>query len=456
MAAGDIAALNNAQDIQTLLAALNAIRPAGGYTQTTGPQTVTTSDRTQTTEEIASPEAVQALVKQMLEGTSGLAAISSGQKNAGMYNSTTNSMLTNDLMSRVAAAGAALNKKQVTTVSGGTQTTSGTTTEKVMTPQISEGDLAKLMAGLAAASALKNASKNDPKNGQSKSQEDNKKNKRNGAPEAADIFLGDGNGLDNIYDKLLVTDRNAIDGFLNQTMGMSTQHMTQSMNVLQDAGALQNPVVESIMNSGNFLRMDDSGRLINQTVTPFGQVNQNNFGQNLDSFQLADIIGNSGAKLDGSFENISNADGSYSLDLSSLYETDFGTGDTGALGSNFDYVGYTGSEGYGAGIPDSGISLGVGDFSNSGAGQLGSIDFTNPYSGQFEVEWNGGSSGGYLAPDGWHNDDGSIRNLQPDLSWGDEGFWDSYLSGWGGSYDSWDASYDSYVSDGWYESGVYW
>lgn len=70
---------------------------------------------TVTTSESVSPDAVNAVVKSILEGNQGLAAVSSGQKKAGMYNSSTNMMLTNDLIARAAAEGAKLNKTSTQT-----------------------------------------------------------------------------------------------------------------------------------------------------------------------------------------------------------------------------------------------------------------------------------------------------------------------------------------------------
>lgn len=71
-------------------------------------------DITNTTEEDVSDEKAKAYLAQLLGGTDGLAAITSGQKSAGLYNSTTNMQLTNDLLSRVTANVAALSKKTTT------------------------------------------------------------------------------------------------------------------------------------------------------------------------------------------------------------------------------------------------------------------------------------------------------------------------------------------------------
>jgi hypothetical protein len=65
-------------------------------------QKATGSSSTQTTSSNVSSEGVNALVQQILGGTQGLAAVSSGQKNSGLYNSSTNQLLTNDLVSRTA------------------------------------------------------------------------------------------------------------------------------------------------------------------------------------------------------------------------------------------------------------------------------------------------------------------------------------------------------------------
>lgn len=58
------------------------------------------STSTSTTSSNISSEGVDALIKQILSGTQGLAAVSGGQKSAGLYNSTTNQQLINDLITR--------------------------------------------------------------------------------------------------------------------------------------------------------------------------------------------------------------------------------------------------------------------------------------------------------------------------------------------------------------------
>lgn len=84
----------------------------------------------QTTQTALSPEAVQALLNQILGGTQGLATVSSGQKGAGIYNSSVNTLLTNDLLSR--AAGEVAVKSAPTTTSG--------TTKQVQQPQMNFGN----------------------------------------------------------------------------------------------------------------------------------------------------------------------------------------------------------------------------------------------------------------------------------------------------------------------------
>lgn len=86
-------------------------------TQTGGTTTTTSSTN-------VSPDAVNALVQSILEGTNGLAAVSSGQRTAGLYGSSTNQLLTNDLIARAAAEGAKLNQSTTqTTVRPDTTTT---------------------------------------------------------------------------------------------------------------------------------------------------------------------------------------------------------------------------------------------------------------------------------------------------------------------------------------------
>lgn len=102
MATGDLASRNNnpLADIQALLTTFKGT-----------PATTTSS----TTKEDVSAEKANAYIKQIMESTQGLSAVSSGQKAAGMYGSTTNQLLTNDLLARTAAGAAALSTSKTTT-----------------------------------------------------------------------------------------------------------------------------------------------------------------------------------------------------------------------------------------------------------------------------------------------------------------------------------------------------
>lgn len=88
-----------------------------------------TSSGTQTTQTALSPEAIQHLLNQILGGTQGLATVTSGQKSAGLYNSSVNTLLTNDLLTKAAGEVA---------VKGAPTTTTSNTTQKQL-PQASLG-----------------------------------------------------------------------------------------------------------------------------------------------------------------------------------------------------------------------------------------------------------------------------------------------------------------------------
>lgn len=111
-----------------------------------------TSSGTQTTSENVSPEAVNALVKSILEGNQGLAAVSSGQRKAGLYNSSTNMMLTNDLIARAAAEGAKLNKSTTVTKNEVQSDNRATATQQVQSQQtpaaINPSKTALLLGGM--------------------------------------------------------------------------------------------------------------------------------------------------------------------------------------------------------------------------------------------------------------------------------------------------------------------
>lgn len=124
-----------------------------GSTTTTsgGTNTTTTSKKTE-----VSQDAMNSMLKSALEGTQGLAAISAGQNAAGLYNSSTNTMLTNDLLSRLAAQTASANSTVTQTA---TETTSPKTV--VQTPSTATTSVPGLasnkgtMGALAAASLFK-------------------------------------------------------------------------------------------------------------------------------------------------------------------------------------------------------------------------------------------------------------------------------------------------------------
>ena len=70
---------------------------------------------TETTQKGLSPEAMQALIKTAMEGSQGLASVAGGQKSAGLYNSSTNQLLVNDLLSRITGQAATLGAPTVVT-----------------------------------------------------------------------------------------------------------------------------------------------------------------------------------------------------------------------------------------------------------------------------------------------------------------------------------------------------
>jgi len=99
---------------------------SGGTTTTTNSGgTTTTVNKTE-----AAPGAVDALIQSILSGASGLAAVAGGQRTAGLYNSSTNQLLVNDLAARAAAEGAKLTSQTTQTT-----TTAPTTQTSVKAPQ---------------------------------------------------------------------------------------------------------------------------------------------------------------------------------------------------------------------------------------------------------------------------------------------------------------------------------
>lgn len=92
----------------------------------TGPSSSVTenSGRIDTSQVMLSTQAVDHIVQQMLSSTQGLAAVSSGQKGAGGYNSTATAQLTNDLVAKVAGEVAVRGAKTVNTIGKSSSTTS--------------------------------------------------------------------------------------------------------------------------------------------------------------------------------------------------------------------------------------------------------------------------------------------------------------------------------------------
>lgn len=71
--------------------------------------------QTQTTSSNISGDSLNAMLQKILESTQGLAQVSSGQKAAGMYNSTVNTQMVNDLMTRASGEVLSQNRSQTTT-----------------------------------------------------------------------------------------------------------------------------------------------------------------------------------------------------------------------------------------------------------------------------------------------------------------------------------------------------
>lgn len=92
-------------------------------------ESTTTSGGTTTTTEGISGEGMNEMLKSALANTNGLAAISSGQRTAGGYGSSVNTMLTNDLLTRTASQIAQQNKTTTKTTTPTTTTKGGVTSE---------------------------------------------------------------------------------------------------------------------------------------------------------------------------------------------------------------------------------------------------------------------------------------------------------------------------------------
>lgn len=83
------------------------------------------TSQTSSTQSNVSSEGVNAILQQILGSANGLASVAGGQKSAGLYNSSTNQLLTNDLITRTAGevakqqAGSTTTNKTSAKISGG-------------------------------------------------------------------------------------------------------------------------------------------------------------------------------------------------------------------------------------------------------------------------------------------------------------------------------------------------
>jgi hypothetical protein len=105
------------------------------------PTTTTTSstDPSTTTESTSiSKEGMDALLKQILDSNKGLSSVTSGQRSAGLYNSTSNSLLTNDLLTRAAGEVASRTATKTGVTTGGAKTTAQKTTAPI-SPAVATG-----------------------------------------------------------------------------------------------------------------------------------------------------------------------------------------------------------------------------------------------------------------------------------------------------------------------------
>lgn len=98
---------------------------------------------TSTTGEVVSPEKTNAIIQQILQGPGGLAALGAGQRAAGVYNSSTTQLLSNDLLARAASQAA---------LASTTKTTTQTTQQN---PQLTPKNVTNLLGGLATSTALR-------------------------------------------------------------------------------------------------------------------------------------------------------------------------------------------------------------------------------------------------------------------------------------------------------------
>jgi hypothetical protein len=160
--------LTGAANLANLFLPSNQSTTSGGTSTVADNRSSTTSNSggttTSTTQQSVAPGAVDAVIKSIMEGTNGLAAVSSGQRTAGLYGSSTNQLLTNDLVARAAGEAAKLNQSttqttvtpqtsQTTQNSGGQTTTSNQTQNTVKQAPVS-GSVAGGAAGILGALQL--------------------------------------------------------------------------------------------------------------------------------------------------------------------------------------------------------------------------------------------------------------------------------------------------------------
>lgn len=136
--------MDQSTGLEALASMMKLFFGGGGSTQTQQGGTTT-----QTTSNALAPDVIAQFLKQALESNSGLVSTLQGQKSAGLYNSSTNRLLANDLLARMSAQ-AATNASQI----GGktvTQTSTPSTTKTTSSGLLGNQDmLGKLMLGLTA------------------------------------------------------------------------------------------------------------------------------------------------------------------------------------------------------------------------------------------------------------------------------------------------------------------
>lgn len=89
------------------------------------------SGRTDTQQTILEKEAVDRLIAQIMEGSSGLQAVTAGQRQSGGYNTTAATLLTNDLIARTAGEVAVRGAKTVSTIGASSSSTRGKQIENI-------------------------------------------------------------------------------------------------------------------------------------------------------------------------------------------------------------------------------------------------------------------------------------------------------------------------------------